>query len=608
MAKNNSRSAVAAYEELTAGINIVKKQVVLIPLLNATRIEYDTEHRFVSKKGWIACSAYGRIYVHPTRRANPEFWAKVLSIGLICLGFAMIRRREPQILWELACLLTAEQFCNPLKIGKTPEILLHIPHIVPNGGEEKLFQDFVTEGVDTRLVTWAESWPGIGKNFFIDEYKSDLAIAEWKSRFADGIASGVGVAIRIASGEDIAPDEIFQVNYRGDTLAKKAKRWFMNNYPLLGALAASFDIEQNPMQCQRYNIHIAAIDVGAQRIWINSAAGLNEEQTLFVLAHELLHAGLNHSSRCQGRDPFLWNAACDFIVNSWLLEMNIGSPPNIGMLYDPEFINLSAEEIYDFLARNIRYARKLATLSGRQGQPDIIRENTIGNTGFTDAEAYCRRALARGMNVAIQGNRGTLPVGLIEEIKTLSQPPIPWDVRLAQWFDEHFPPPERPRSYAKPSRRQSATPDIPRPAPKIPLEETRKARVFGVVLDTSGSMEPQLLGKALGAIASYSLARDVFAVRLISCDAIAFDHGWVIPENLLERYSVRGRGGTILQPGVDQLNLLVKRGEFPDKGPLLIITDGLCENDINIPFTHAFILPEGRYLPFRSRGEVFNIK
>lgn len=67
---------------------------------------------------------------------------------------------------------------------------------------------------------------------------------------------------------------------------------------------------------------------------------------------------------------------------------------------------------------------------------------------------------------------------------------IPWDVRLAHWFDARFPPPERRRSYARPSRRQSGTPDITRPSLAKPPEEERQARVFGLLLDTSGSMEP----------------------------------------------------------------------------------------------------------------------
>jgi predicted metal-dependent peptidase len=200
-----------------------------------------------------------------------------------------------------------------------------------------------------------------------------------------------------------------------------------------------------------------------------------------------------------------------------------------------------------------------------------------------------------------------LPAGL-EEIRSLSQPPIPWDVKLADWFDERFPPPELRRSYARPSRRQASTPDIARPSIVKPTEEERRSRVFGVVLDTSGSMETKLLGKALGAIASYAMARDVMTVRLICCDAQAYDSGWVEPENLLDRFSLRGRGGTVLQPGLDRLRDLAEKGEFPKQGPLLIITDGYCENQINTSMDHAYLLPEGRRLPFLARAEVFLVK
>ena len=40
-------------------------------------------------------------------------------------------------------------------------------------------------------------------------------------------------------------------------------------------------------------------------------------------------------------------------------------------------------------------------------------------------------------------------------------------------------------------------------------EAAREGRTFGVLLDTSGSMDRALLAAALGAIASYSAARDV---------------------------------------------------------------------------------------------------
>jgi predicted metal-dependent peptidase len=240
------------------------------------------------------------------------------------------------------------------------------------------------------------------------------------------------------------------------------------------------------------------------------------------------------------------------------------------------------------------------------GATDLLGEDS--GEPFIDAESYCRRALSQGLERwDWSGLRGTMPAGLAEEIRSLSQPTIPWDVKLAEWFDAHFPPPEQRRSYARPSRRQAATPDIPRPSRSLPTEEERTSRVFAVLLDTSGSMEPRLLGKALGAIASYSLAHEVFAVRLVCCDAHAYDSGWVEPERLLDRFTVKGRGGTVLQPGVHLLRNLVQRGDFPKTGPLLIITDGDCEDRLEIPFEHAFLLPEGRRLPFMTRSEVFRV-
>lgn len=181
-------------------------------------------------------------------------------------------------------------------------------------------------------------------------------------------------------------------------------------------------------------------------------------------------------------------------------------------------------------------------------------------------------------------------------------PPVPWDVELARWFDHYFPPQDKVRSYARASRRQMATPDIARPA--LVRDKELPTRTFGVVLDTSGSMDRRLLAQALGAIASYSVAREVPAARVVFCDAQAHDAGYMAPETIAERVQVRGRGGTILQPGID---LLQEANDFPPDGPILIITDGYCDH-VRVRREHAFLLPEGHSLPFVARGPVFRLK
>ena len=191
----------------------------------------------------------------------------------------------------------------------------------------------------------------------------------------------------------------------------------------------------------------------------------------------------------------------------------------------------------------------------------------------------------------------------MEEIKAINQPAIPWQVELADWIAERFPLEDNRRTYARPSRRQSSTPKIPRPSYVKP-EYDRKTRTYGVVLDTSGSMDRQLLGKCLGAIASYSAAQEVKEVRLIFCDAQAYDEGFVPVEMLAHKIKIKGRGGTVLQQAV---NYLEKAKDFPDGAPILILTDGFFEENLTIEREHVFLVPNRHYLPFNAKN-VFEFK
>jgi predicted metal-dependent peptidase len=276
----------------------------------------------------------------------------------------------------------------------------------------------------------------------------------------------------------------------------------------------------------------------------------------------------------------------------------VGTAPE-GVLHDPSLRGLSAESVYDRIAVDLRRYRKLLTLRGSQG--DLLGEPLRGPADITDLDEFYRRALLTGLSYHTS-SRGLLPAGLVEEIRALEHPPLSWDAQLARWFEEFVPALEKRRTYARASRRQASTPDIPRPGWVRP--ETLESRpTFGVVLDTSGSMDPKLLGKALGAIASYAAARDVPAARVVFCDAMAYDAGYVPVEDIAGRVKVRGRGGTVLQPGVD---LLERSPDFPSSGPVLVITDGACDV-LRVRREHAFLIPAGAHLPFRARGPVFRM-
>lgn len=223
---------------------------------------------------------------------------------------------------------------------------------------------------------------------------------------------------------------------------------------------------------------------------------------------------------------------------------------------------------------------------------------------FSEFEDACKESLLRGMFLHETLGRGDLPADLVEEIKAINQPAIPWQVELARWIAERFPLEESVRTYSRPSRRQSSTPDIPRPR-YIRPHENKNTSTFGVILDTSGSMDKNLLGKCLGAIASYSAAQEIKYIRLVFCDAVPYDEAYVPVEILSQKLKVKGRGGTVIQQAV---NYLENVEDFPSEAPILILSDGGFESDLTVNREHAFLVPRKAWLPFIPRGEVFEFK
>lgn len=140
-----------------------------------------------------------------------------------------------------------------------------------------------------------------------------------------------------------------------------------------------------------------------------------------------------------------------------------------GLLHDPQLRGLSAEEVYDRIARDQRRVRRLAALAGK-GLPDILGEPLDhGRRDYADLDDSYRRGLRQGFDLH-QRERGPLPAGLVEEIRALAHPPLPWDAQPARWFDEFVPSPQAVRSHARPSRRQASAPEIPR----APAATTRR--------------------------------------------------------------------------------------------------------------------------------------
>lgn len=601
MAKKNNSAKKLSLSPLDKGANnLLSYNRIFSELYNRTCIQVKkVESNVIGKNCAAIVHSDGKILLNKNYPLNASEWEYIIAHCILHLAFGHFDADKmptpcDKKIWNMACDIYIAKFLYDVKIGTPPFGSIEI-YNGKKGDELQIYDYMIEQGKNLKNYHFGtaaihqEDMRGLNKPLTYDSKKGEKNY--FAEEFAMALAHSVSETVSEAGGH-------YKVN---NSPSQKAAEWFINHFPLLGGLAAGFKIIEDQNYCWKNEIRVAAVDVTKGEIYVNPAANLNFEELKFVLAHEFLHAGLQHHERCQGRDFYLWNVACDFIVNSWLYEMQIGKMPQ-GILYDEDLKNMSAEEIYDKIIGEFKKFSKLQTLRG-WGKGDIISDapKTFSNKPQTSLDDFYKSALQNGLEYHIENERGLIPVGLIEEIRALAMPPIEWDVELGKWFDIYFLPLQKMRTYARPSRRQGSTPDIPRPR-HIPAKISEFSRTFGVIIDTSGSMTAKMIGYALGAIASYSAAKDVPCARVIFCDATAYDAGYLSPDDIAGKVEVKGRGGTILQPAV---NFLLTAKDFPKDAPILIITDGWIEKDLVVRRDHAFLIPRGHNLPFRTQSKIF---
>ncbi len=147
-------------------IRSLRAHPILGHLAQVTRIFLDTKLQYVSPRAWIAVSPNGEIWLNGKRKAEPAAWTRVIALALVSLGFGLVRRQEPSDLWEIACLLLADRFCEVHKLGSLPEALLYKKIHLPAGGAESLLSQFCVAECGPELRKWHASLAGERCFFF----------------------------------------------------------------------------------------------------------------------------------------------------------------------------------------------------------------------------------------------------------------------------------------------------------------------------------------------------------------------------------------------------------------------------------------------------------
>lgn len=271
---------------------------------------------------------------------------------------------------------------------------------------------------------------------------------------------------------------------------------------------------------------------------------LTRDEIIGVVAHEVLHCAAGHCWRKDGRDHTRWNVACDYAINSIIIDAGMTLPK--GRLHDAQWAGKSAEYIYARLPQD--NDQQQAAAGADDGNDDASGDNACGCGEVLDApatddagdaaatESDWKQIAAQAVQAAKM--RGKLPANLAREFGTLVAPLVDWRSLLRRFVTETT---TSDYSWSQPNRRYLCS------GLYLPQLHAHACGPIAVAIDTSGSIDDETLRQFASEV--NAIAQDVQPSRvdILWCDARvhrvdSFDRGDAIT------FKPIGGGGTAFAP------------------------------------------------------------
>jgi predicted metal-dependent peptidase len=318
---------------------------------------------------------------------------------------------------------------------------------------------------------------------------------------------------------------------------------------------------------------------------------LNAATLCGVLAHEVMHPGLQHHVRRSGRNPKRWNEACDYAINPILLDAGLHLPE--GVLVDDRFREMSAEQIYNQLQTeaeqepgdqdDMQETEGDGTASphaspGDSGEPSApITEGGIGqvlDAPVADEETPTAEEQVREWSIAVSQavtlakQAGKVPAGMERSLDGAAEASVDWRELLRRAWSETTP---ADYSWMRPNRRHIWT------GLYLPGVVREGVGEVAIAVDCSGSVNSRQLRLFEAEVCSILEGQRPQRVYVLYFDAIVhnvetFEAGHRVSLNPV------GGGGTEFGPCFEWLEehgvrpqtlvfLTDLYGSFPDSEP-----------------------------------------
>ena len=229
---------------------------------------------------------------------------------------------------------------------------------------------------------------------------------------------------------------------------------------------------------------------------------LSEKELAFVVLHENMHKGLRHLTtwrKLHKEDPQLANAACDFVINLMIVEMDpneqvVAIPKNedgsvMGCL-DKKYAKMTAKQVFDSLKKE-GYSGNGGGAGGFD-EHDWDGAQELSKEDQQELEREIDQAIRQGMiaqQKAIGGGAG----GLHREIGELLEPQVDWREVLREFVTSTCSAKDT-SSWRRVNRRFLGSDTY------LPTMIGERVSSISVGIDTSGSISPTDINRFLSEV------------------------------------------------------------------------------------------------------------
>lgn len=299
---------------------------------------------------------------------------------------------------------------------------------------------------------------------------------------------------------------------------------------------------------------------------------LNEQERVFVLAHEIDHLAYDHLGRVKDRDFRVFNMAADHAINLHLIASGYIPPTGrYAPLADARFKDMTTEEIYEVLkeegaAIHLPFGDDFSPLPG---------EDEGGGPGPTPEEQQARIVdiLVKAATVAkMTDTWGDVPGEIQDHLETLLRPVVPWEKQLRKYMTRMV---QGSYGFHRPNRRTRTM--------ILPVKKKKQAGLEHITwaFDTSGSMSDEAVECCLAEAKHVHNTLKPDKTEIIEFDCSLQKKMLFTNAEEIKGIPVHGRGGTDFGCVFNEINSRRKE----DKPKLLIIASDMdcdvADEDLN---------------------------